>query len=474
MTHSRGSKTETGAQGMIEASEPSLRLGWRARLAYGVGDFGLNFYWQGAGYFLLFYYTDVAGLPNTTAGIAYVLGGLVDAVTDPAMGVISDRTRTRWGRYRPYLLFGAIPLGLSFILLLTLPSLTPLQWTLTAALATHVLFRICYTAVSIPYSGLGARLTFDASERTTLSGVRMVCGALGGVVMVLIVSAFRNVAADSRAFFLSSLVAAGAGAVFIFLTFAGSREPRLTRASATDAGVADYGLDKLLPAIAANKPFLITVTAIFLLTVANMIVIKTVLYRFENVLDAPLAAGLAITLMTAAPLAAIPLWVWIYLKIDKKPAFLCGCAAVIAGLCALFAFGNSNVPLSIAAYTAIAAGFSCFAVGFWSILPDTIDYGHLTSGCRIESGIIGLASAIQKIGIALAGLGIGVVLDLIGYRGNSVQQPSTIIALHNFMTVAPVVFMAAAAFVFSRYPITSARHAQIVASISENRAGEHL
>ena len=457
---------------MSHSSASPSRLGWRERLSYGAGDFGLNFYWQGAGYFLLFYYTDVAGLPSTAAGVAFAVGGLVDAVTDPAMGILADRTRSRWGPYRPYLLYGALPLGLAFMLLFTLPSFAPAGWALAAALGTHALFRICYTCVSIPYGALGARLTFNASERTTLAGVRMIGGALGGVVMVLTVSALRNAAPDSTAFVVASALAGVAGAALVWVTFAGAKEPAILRSNESDDGPETYSLARVFKALTDNRPFLITVVAIFLLTVANMIVVKTALYRFEHILVAPLAAGLAITLMTAAPIAAIPMWVWIYIRIDKRPAFLCGCAMVIVSLAALYLTGAQNVFLAIVAYTAVAVGFSSFAVGFWSVLPDTIDYGHLKSGLRVESGAIGLASAIQKIAIALTALGIGVVFDVIGYQPGEAQDPATATALHQFISLAPIVFMLGSALVFSRYPISSSRHADIVARLRQADAPE--
>ncbi len=465
--HSSGAARKAKGRGMRKASTSPSRLGWRERLSYGAGDFGLNFYWQGAGYFLLFYYTDVAGLPSTAAGIAFAVGGLVDAVTDPAMGVIADRTRSRWGPYRPYLLYGAVPLGLAFTLLFTLPSFAPAGWALAAAVGTHALFRICYTCVSIPYGALGARLTFNASERTTLAGVRMIGGALGGVVMVLTFSMLRNISPEPAAFFLASVLAGAAGAGLVWVTFFGAKEPAALRAGPVSASPENYSLARVWKALTGNRPFLITVVAIFLLTAANMIVIKTMLYRFEHILVAPLAIGLAITLMTAAPIVSIPMWVWIYIRIDKRPAFLCGCATVIASLGALYLAGADNVGLTIVAYAAVAVGFSSFAVGFWSVLPDTIDYGHLKSGLRVESGAIGLASAIQKIAIALTALGIGVVFDAIGYQAGETQAPATAKALHEFISLTPILFMLGSALVFSRYPITSSRHADIVARLRQ-------
>jgi len=119
-------------------------LGNRQIVGYGVGDFAMNLYWSGTAFFLLYWYTDVAGLPNATAGFLFFVGSVWDAATDPLMGVLAERTRTRWGRYRPYLLLGSIPLAASFVLLLWVPPLEGAALT-GMLIAAHLLFRTAYT-----------------------------------------------------------------------------------------------------------------------------------------------------------------------------------------------------------------------------------------------------------------------------------------------------------------------------------------
>lgn len=443
-------------------------LGWKAMAAYGAGDLGLNFYWQGVGFFLLYFYTDIVGLPNTTAGIVYAIGGFVDAFSDPIMGLTADRTRSRWGRYRPYLLFGLGPLGISFILLFTLPSLVPAIWTVFVCIATHIVFRLCYTVVSIPYGALGARLTFNARERTSLAGVRMMAGAIGGVIIVSIVSQFRHMMSDESAFIWISVFAAIIGAFLVFLSFIGSRERRLNSHEHELPIARNYSATTIFKATLRNTPFLIIVSSLFLLTMANMIVVKTILYRFEHILNAPELGGLAIILMAAIPLFTIPIWVRIYHWLDKRGGFVLGCLVTSLSLLLLYFFGDWSPELTIAAYVGIAAGFSAFAVGVWSIIPDTIDYGHWQSGSRVESGLVGLASAVQKTAIALAGLWVGVALDAFGYQAGYVQTEETVTALHYFSSSTPIVLMIATAALFYFYPISSSRHAEIVSEISES------
>lgn len=436
---------------------------------YGAGDLGLNFYWQGVGFFLLYFYTDIIGLPNTTAGIVYAIGGFVDALSDPVMGVLADRTRSKWGRYRPYLLFGVGPLGLSFILLFSLPPLLPAAWLVFACIATHIMFRLCYTVVSIPYGALGTRLTFNARERTSVAGVRMLSGALGGVIIVFLVNHLRTAMSDQIAFTWISIFAAIIGAVLIIIAFAGTVERRLHSAEDQLPLSRNYSAKTIFKATVHNTPFLVIVGSLFLLTFANMVVVKTILYRFDHILGVPEAGGLTIILMAALPLLAIPVWVKAYHRLDKRAGFLAGCAVVCLSLLFLFLVGDQAVAPTIIAYGGIAVGFSAFAVGVWSIIPDTIDFGHWQSGSRVESALVGIASAVQKTAIALAGLCVGVALDVFGYHAGQVQSLATLNALHIFSAWVPIGLMLGAAIIFYFYPITSTKHAQIISAITRTQ-----
>jgi len=451
---------------MQENARTTRPLKWPAMAKYGAGDLGLNFYWQGVGFFLLYFYTDIVGLPNTTAGIVYAIGGFVDALSDPVMGVIADRTRSRWGRYRPYLIFGVGPLGLSFIFLFTLPSLAPVAWVAGVCIATHILFRLCYTVVSIPYGALGTRLTFDARERTSVAGVRMLSGALGGVVIVMLVSHLRSAMSDQNAFMWISIFAAIIGAALICVAFFGTVERRLSGVDSSLPTLRQYSFVDILKSTARNTPFLIITTALFLLTLANMVVVKTILYRFDHILASPNAGSLTIILMAATPLIAIPIWVKAYHWLDKRAGFLSGCAIVCLGLLSLYTTGNQSILFAMLSYITIAAGFSAFAVGVWSIIPDTIDFGHWKSGYRVESALVGFASAIQKAAIAIAGLCVGVALDAFGYHAGEMQDAATLKALHDFSAWVPIGFMFCAAAVFNFYPITALKHARIMSVIS--------
>ncbi len=175
-------------------------LSLRSRIGYGSGDYALNLFWQGVGFYLFFFYTDVLGLPNATAGFIFAIGGLWDALSDPLMGYIAERTKSKWGIYRPYLLFGSLPLALSFILLFSQPPLDEGNFRLLYILIVLLIFRTSYTIVSIPYSALSARLTHNSRERTKIAGTRMYCGFLGALTVIGLSSLLQANFADEQAF----------------------------------------------------------------------------------------------------------------------------------------------------------------------------------------------------------------------------------------------------------------------------------
>ena len=161
------------------------RLTLKTRIGYGIGDIAICLYWSGVGLYLLYFYTDVVGISPLLAGWIYALGIAWDAITDPFMGYIAERTRTKMGSYRPYIFYGSIPLALSFILLLWVP---PFEGSLLFIflLAVNLVHRTCFTIVSVPYSSLTARITDDSDERTKLTTARMLAASFG----TLTVSAF--------------------------------------------------------------------------------------------------------------------------------------------------------------------------------------------------------------------------------------------------------------------------------------------
>lgn len=448
-------------------ADPSASLPWSARLGYGVGDFALNLFWQGAGFYLLFFYTDIVGLPNSVAGLVYAIGGLWDAFTDPVMGFLAERTHSRWGAYRPYLLAGSIPLALSFLLLFSAPSGlegTPLVLFVLLAL---IFFKTSYTVVSIPYSTLGVRMTEDSNERTRIAGIRMYFGFLGGLGVITLTNFFREHFPDQEAFSLTAIVC-GALSVGVFIVcFYGTKTAARRPPNAPVAA----DLKETAKTLIQNSAFLLILAGIVLVTVANTIIGSTVLYVFEYGFENPKSSNIALTIKTGAPLLTIPLWAFIALRLGKKKSWLIGSGVVLAGLVYLYAGASLTTDQALIAYGIITLGTSSYAVLFWSMLPDTIEYGEHKTGIRNESSIIGSVSSGQKIALAITAFGIGVALDLIGYSAGEPQSKETIDGLMLMVTLLPAIAVALSAALIAFYPISSESHRSLTEELHSRHIG---
>src|SRR5271166_2964280 len=215
----------TGAN-VGKRSETSGQLTFKEKLGYGLGDTASHFVWDMVGFWLLFFYTDVYKIPAAAAGTIMLIARFWDMGIDPVIGIISDRTKTRWGKFRPYILFGAIPYAVLAILTFTTPNLGETGKIIYAG-ATYVLLMTAYAAVNLPYSSLAAVMTSDTYERAGLNTYRFICAFTGQFVVsglaLTLAKFFGN--GDKAAGFQYTLVMFGfLSVVFFFITFATSKE----------------------------------------------------------------------------------------------------------------------------------------------------------------------------------------------------------------------------------------------------------
>lgn len=432
-------------------------------IGYGSGDFALNLFWQGTGFYLFFYFTDVVGLPNVVAGTVFAVGGLWDAVTDPAMGYVAERTKSRWGRYRPYLLFGSVPLGLSLILLFSLPALEGSTTSWVVALLALILFRTCYTVVSIPYSTLGARMTTNSDERTRLSAIRMYCAFLGGVSVIGVAALLQSYYPDGQAFKYLGIFCAIAGTIVLFLCFSytAQRVPRDTNTSHA------LSFGQLISSLSQNKPFLVLLIGIVFVSAATTVVTTTVLYIFEHVFGDRMMGNNAILIMTGAPLITIPIWSALALRFGKKAAWATGCVVSIVGFLSLYWTPSSSIVFAMISYCIITLGLSSFSVLFWSMLPDTIEYGEYMTGVRNESTIIGFVSSAQKLALATSVFLLGLMLDAVGYSAGVEQSDVVVDGLLMVVCLTPCFALFAALISIMFYPITARSHGEMVLALKD-------
>ena len=430
------------------------RLPTRTRLGYGVGDFGFNLFFTTASLYLIFYYTDVVGLSPSAAGWVFAVALMWDAVFDPYMGYLANRTRTRWGRYRPYLLFGGIPLALSWALMF-LP--VPLEGTalLLFAIATHMLFRTLYAVVSMPFLALSATMTGDAQERGVLASLRMVAATMCGLFVAF--STLKFVAAfggGREGFFWTALLYGGLASLVFLIVFATARE----------TAPADHEKHPTIPDMVAmlrkNRAFWIVCGAMLAGAIGGTMFSKTLPYYCKYVLGREDLIPLALTALTAAIALSMPLWTAVMKRTSKRVMWICGALIAVTGFLGLYLLPVST-GLFLPLIAMIGLGTGATYLGFWSMMPGTVEYGEFRTGIRSEGAVFGFVSLIQKAALGIAAAILGELLGLFGYQANQAQSVQTLDALRAIMLIGGGTFALIGVSVIAFYPLHAQLHARL-------------
>lgn len=456
---------------MTHATTPG-KLGFKGKLGFTIGDFALNIYWQSVSLFLLFFYTDAVGLSAGVAGLIYMVASIFDAVTDPVMGAIADRTRTRWGRYRPYLLFGGPFVGIAFLLLYYRP---PLEGAGLAIwmLAAHVIFRIAYTVASIPYTSMSARITSSSTERSSLAGGRIIFATLGGFTVAILTLPLARYFADgdlARGFMMAAGVFAVIATLVLPIVFVSTREPPETGEQVRPLGVSGYWR-----ALAHNRALWTMLIAVSTGTVCATALGKSVLYYFKYYIGNEAAASTTLAICAASGLIFVPVWLAAIKRIGKRNAWFAAIGWGLVGLAGFALVDIRTVPLAIAFFLWMQVTTLGLALGFWSILPDTVEYGELKTGHRAESFVFGLGQFFLKVALGLGAGLYGWLLGLAGYQANVPQTVETLANLKLLMVALPALGLIIAGVTMIFHPIRGRMHDEIVEELGRRRqaaAGE--
>ncbi len=434
-------------------------LGAARVVGYGVGDFAFNLTFTFCSLFLLYFYTDVLGLSATTGGLIIMAALIWEGVTDPVMGVLANRTRSRWGRYRPYLLMGSVPLAASFVAMFVPLGLTGASLAIYA-FATHLLFRTVYTVVNVPYIALSAQMTTDSLARGRLAGARMMFAILCGLVLAgATLPLVKALGGGASGFFALSLIYGAAVVVILVICFGSTRE-------AVQTAERHPTLPEMLRAVRSNPPFLALLAATLMGSVAYTMSSKALLYymKYQVGSEAAVTTGLAIGLLAAA--LSMPLWMLMTRRTSKRAVWLSGVVLTTIVSLVIYATTPGTGPLLWTLLAVSGAGNAAFILSFWSMVPDTVEYGQLRTGMRAEGAIFGFVIFSQKVALGLGTGLLGVILDLVGYRANQVQSPGTLHGILVMYTLVPMALSLAAALCIWFYRLDQPTHARIVGLIA--------
>lgn len=448
------------------ASSP-LTLG--TKLSYAVGNVGLQMLVAAMSFLLMIFYTDVALVPPAVAGAALLVGKVWDTVNDPLFGWMTDRTRSRWGRHRVYLIYGAVPLGLAAAAVwMVPPGLSPLAAFVWIAV-TYTLFDTVMTLVQLPYQAMGANLTQDYDERTSLTAFGSMGALLGFVAGSVLMPVLVRAAPDARTGYALAggcfgLMAGVAVAVVAWRV----REPQGTAHHAAEPGNAPQqtmwqNVRETLRTTLHNRPFVLLMSAATLvrlgLTLVQTALAYFVLYQLQGDKgDLPRYMG------TLLGVVGISLFGWkvVVDRWEKNRAYILGLALCAAGLLALYWTGPGDQHKMTVLLVVIGIGMGAHWIVPFAMIPDTIDHGHMQTGERKTGMYYGLYGLMDKLARTLATAVVAGMLDITGYVPNVAQSAAALQGIALVSGVLPALCLALAIPLLVAYPITRSRHADIL------------
>ncbi|MCD8471204.1 MAG: MFS transporter [Parabacteroides chartae] len=455
----------------------------KEKIGYGFGDMASSMFWKLFGSYLMIFYTDVFGLPAAVVGTLFLVTRVWDSAFDPIVGVVADRTHSRWGKFRPYLLFLAIPFSVIGVLTFVTPPFGD-NGKLVYAYVTYSLMMMVYSAINVPYASLLGVMSDNPKERNTLSTYRMAFAYIGSFIALLLFMPMVNfwsghskeIAAQQQGWTLAVAVIAVMCALLFIGCFAFTRE----RVKALHEKQAPLKED--LKDLWKNRPWWILLGAGVAALVFNSIRDGATVYYFKYFIVEEdfqtisffgvsfVLSGLYLSVGQIANIAGVILAAPISNRIGKKQTYM-GSMAIATVLSILFFwFDKDNLALifTFQILISICAG-SIFPL-LWSMYADCTDYSELKTGNRATGLIFSSSSMSQKFGWAIGSALTGWLLSYFGFVANEVQQAEAIQGIKMFMSFLPAAGTLLSIVFISMYPLSEKKMLEISAALKSRRA----
>ncbi|MEM5498273.1 glycoside-pentoside-hexuronide (GPH):cation symporter [Paraglaciecola mesophila] len=432
----------------------------KEKIAYGLGDTASNIVFQTVMLFLSFFYTDIFGISPAVVGTLFLVVRIFDAVTDPLMGAMTDRTETKYGKFRPYLLWLALPFGVISVMAFTTPDFGE-QGKVVYAFATYALLMIAYTAINIPYSALGGVITGDPKERVSVQSYRFVFGMLGGLIVTActlpLVEWFG--AGDKAKGYQLTIAAMSAVGVLMFLVcFAGTKE----RVAAPKQ---DSTFKQDMASLWKNDQWRILSSVAFFVLIGmvmrNTLAIYYVKYFLlrEDLITAFITLGMIGNIIGCA---VAPSVVKRMCKIKVYTGVLFIAAVICVGS---YWIQSDQLVLAFVVYFIGNVFLQMGTPLLWAKIADTVDYGQFKTGIRITGMTYSSVVFFIKLGLAVGGAIVGWLLAYYGYQADTTQSAEAVHGILLSFTIFPAVAFIIVSWVMSRYKLDDNRVTEIQRSI---------
>lgn len=417
--------------------EEPRKIGVLERVSYGLGDFGCNIIYTAMTTYLLFYYTDFAGVSAAAVGMIMLISRFLDGITDIVMGIIVDRTKTKYGKARPWIIRMAIPFAISGILLFSVPSSLGSTAKLIYVFVTYNLVSsVIYTAINVPYSSLNALMTQDPYERSVLSIYRNLLATAGTLIInsytLSLVAYFGN---NAGAWTKTFIVFGVLSLVAFLINFFGTKE-RVKPVSEKSTHIpAKEGIVSLFK----NK-YWVMITLVLLIMFINMsLTFGSTVYYAKAILGNEQLAQSINSVMNIAQITFMFLVAPFVKRLGKRNSMVLGLIIQAVGLVALVILGGGTIGIYASSIIRGVGGAFSGAV-MWAMVSDTVDYGEWATGLRMEGLVNSACSFGYKVGNGLGSALLGLIISFGGYVGSAaVQTSGAMTSVHVAFWILPLI-----------------------------------
>ncbi|MCP5537562.1 MAG: MFS transporter [Akkermansiaceae bacterium] len=445
------------------SAAPSDRPDLREKISYGFGDLASVLYWQTFMLYLPYFYTDVFGLTAGFAATMFLISRIFDGVNDPVMGMIADRTSTRWGSFRPWLLWLCVPFAVMGVLTFTTPdfgSTGKAIWAYTTFFGIMIL----YTAINIPYTALLGVISSDSTDRTSVSSIKFMFAFGAGIIVsatLLPMVGFLGNGNEAKGWQQSFIIYGIAAVVFFLIAFRGTRE-RVKPSSTQKSSVS-----KDLKSLMRNRPWWIllctTITFILFIAIRGSVTVHYFKYYVgEQTLSLPLFAGtydfetLASAFNTVGQifsLIGVLVVGWFARLVGKKSAFIILFIIAILSTSMFYFLKPGQVPLMFALQMLASMTGGPMSVLLWAMYADSADYAQWKHGRRATGLVFSASTMSQKIGWAFGAFVALQLMSQVGFAANQEQSPDSLQGMLLLFSLIPAAFGIVSVAIVTIYPL---------------------
>ena len=445
----------------LMSAENDGRVSIREKICYAMGDAAANIAWRGVAAFLFIVYTDEFGLNPAAVGTLMLIARFGDGVSDIAMGIVADRTKTRYGKYRPWMLWSALPLGVMLSMMFTCPESLSMTGRLVYAYVTYIVFTLVYTAQGIPYGALLSVMSADDRERTSIGSYKMVGAFAGGMAVQGLLIVLKDY---FHSYTIPIYILSAVLVVLMPITFFGTRE----RVDPPKEQENDLWAD--LKQLFVNVPWIVLLIVSLLYNVYNSVKQGITIVYFTHYVNRELLCATYMTVLMLASIVGAGITSPLARRFGKRNLFVG--ALVVSGVVnsLLWFCGASDVSLIFTLGILSELFAAIFPTLCFVMLGDVADYSEWVNGRRATGLIYSATSFAMKFGGGIAGLIIGVVLARYGYDGKVAESiQGALPGIKMLMSWIPGVLAVGTAVIMTLYPITTSKMDQITAELTARR-----